>query len=198
MKRFLAAGTLAALLVALVVSVQAGQTVQYKRLGPVTWLTNIGSDVQTDSTAIYAPNAADVQDTSAVIVLPDDFGIATDIDSLPTFVLSASRSVAAASGDTLYGIVQTSVDGVNFTEPTWLPVYTLVSGTALSGTQSYRMASSYAKSTNWINVAPGGGGVRAVRVRLYADGSAATTGNGTIKVWLDYLSNEQAVVQRNR
>lgn len=189
MRKMVAVAGLVVFVMALISGVAyAGQTYRYEYL-PVVFSTNIGHSTQTDSLAIYAPNSADVQDTSAIITLPPDFVYATASDSIPCFVLRAERSAAGASGDTLYAVVQPSVSWNSFTEHSWLPTYTLISGTATSGAQAYRPATSYATSTNWVNVAPAYG-VRYVRVRLYADGTAATSGGGTVKVWLGYLSNK--------
>jgi hypothetical protein len=189
MKRFLGVVFLflAALLVLPSIS-QAGQTYSYRWIGPIQFCTGCGSTTggETDSTYIYKPNAADVQDTSMTIVLPTDFVYATDADSIPCFVLRATESVAAASGDTLYALITPSVDNTNFTEPTWSALYPLISGTATSAAYPYRLATSYAASLNWINVAPKSG-IRSVRIRLYWDGTAATTGGGVVRVYLGYL-----------
>lgn len=192
MKRILLFVALMAMLAVSVAS--AGQTYSYRWIGPLTLRTNIdaGLGVETDSTTFYVPNAADVQDTFAVVAMPSDFCRATDIDSIPEFILRAVRSVAGASGDTLYGCVQPTMDGTQFTEPSWLPPaatgQVIIEGVATGGAKPFRLATAYAQSTNWFNVAPRSG-VAGVRVRLYWDGNGGTATGGTCKVYLGYLTN---------
>lgn len=200
MKRLLAVLVGAAVFTVMTASVAtAGQTYKYKWIGPLTLQTNIGAGagIQMDSTTFYAPNAADVQDTFAVVVLPADFCRATDIDSLPELIVSVKKSAAGAAGDTLYSVAQPSMDGTTFTEPTWLPTWITVGGATTAGALPFRLAAAYATSTNWVNAAPRNG-IRAVRVRLYWDGTAAFSNGGTVNVYLGYLSDEVDSADRNK
>jgi len=184
--RNLMRGVTALALLALTASAASAAGYTYKWVQvPFCTRCGAGADVQEDSLSFYAPNSADVQDTSVVIPLPG-FVVPVAADSMPEFVLVIEKSAAGAAGDTVYAVVQPSVGGGVFTEPTWLPTYNVVNGAVKAGSYGFRLATSYATSTNWTNVAPKFG-VIAARVRLYWDGTAAMSNGGTVSVKLGYL-----------
>jgi len=206
MKRVLAAGLLAALVLTVAASVASSAGYTYKSAGYLTFRTHAaalgpgvagfsGTDASggyADSTG-YSPGANDNQDTTAVFRLPADFCQPSAADSMPTFIVvwhvqaspSDNTQSTFGTGDSLYAVAD-PMYGASGISQTFGVTNKSITGSVAFGTQSFFVAapsgsaagSETMSSTNPRNVSvvPVLGLTREFRVRTYSDGTSATTG----------------------
>lgn len=213
-KRIVAAGLL---LVALVlVTTQAhAEAYGYRSAGFLTFRTHkaalgpgvsgySGTDASggyADSVGFYGGNAADTQDTSAVLKLPNDMCMPQASDSLPVIALvfraqaspSDATPVTFGSGDTLYYGLQPSVGGSFLTHT----AYPTVAFLGIAGANGFGVAEAYKAAPSGSNAGsqtapravafvPGLGVTKAFRLLTYSDGTSAFTGVGWVTVEVLY------------
>ena len=206
MKRLMRAALLAALVLCVGVSVvEAAGSVRYRSAGFVKFRThvativgnegqNYGTDASggyVDSLGYYGPSN-DVYDTSAVVVLPNDFCNASASDSMPPVVLvwrtvtspSDPTSALFGSGDSTYVKIQPAV-GQSFLDPVAgapTPAMGAIAGANGFGIMEVFKAApagSAAAAQTFprnVQVVPGFSITKEFRLIAYSDGTSAFTG----------------------
>ena len=191
MKRIMAAAVLCAAALMLFTCVadasQATRGYKYKEI-PAHLITNYGAVTgSTDSVWFYVPNGA-ATDTFNVIGLPDDFTHPAKQDSMPEFYIRIeSEENFTAATDTIYGLIQPTIDGQTFTAVNWNldPLYRVHFVAGKGSAREYRLAATEGPSTNWVNVA----GTRATRGARILLKHIGTECGGKMRVWLGYITN---------